>query len=63
MTEYEVTIVRRTPNPDWKPRPMNIYNERYSEPEPLQYLDQKVLSVTVDEATFAAFRKAAVETL
>lgn len=62
MTEYEVVITKRTPNPDWKPRPTSpYYGDR--EPETPRYLEQQVLSVTVDEATFAAFRKAAVETL
>ena len=66
--EYELTITKRVPNPNWKPQPpqMDYYDRQAWEkeygqrPEVLEY---RALSVTVSEETFAAIRKAAVETL
>lgn len=68
MAEYELTITKRELNPKWKPEPpmMGYYDrevwQRDHGSQP-QYLEYKTLAVVVDEATFAAIRKAAVETL
>jgi hypothetical protein len=61
MAEYQLTIIKRTPNPEWKPTVTRSYYDQL-EPPP-QYFEVRMLDVTVDEATFAAIRKAAVETL
>ncbi len=68
MAEYELTITKRQPNPQWKPEPVtaDYYDrrewERTMAGQP-QYLEHRQLTVTVTEETFAAIRKAAVETL
>ena len=75
-TFYDLTITKRTPNPEYVAPPQNLMNpydygsesremrewrEKYGyKPE---YLELRTLSVTVSEETFAAIRKAAVETL
>lgn len=73
-TSYDLTITKRTPNPDYVAPPSNQispygdtsrefreWQEKHGyKPE---FLELRTLSVTVTEETFAAIRKAAVETL
>ena len=67
--EYELTVYRRVPNPDFDVQ-MKAWEERNryghfnpDNPAPSRDMEERSLSVTVTAETFAAIRKAALETL
>ena len=61
MKEYMLTVVERTPNPDyeeWVSRRRSGFNMQYAETAPEQYLDQKRLDVVLSEDEFNVCRAA-----
>jgi hypothetical protein len=68
MAEYQLTITKRELDPDFE-RKMSDHQQRYRHDAynapvpPSREMSVKTLEVTVDESTFAAIRKAALETL
>jgi len=70
MNEYQLTVTKRelnlayaTEHAEWQQWQRQNHYVSETRPEPAPYIHEHVLSVTVDAATFAAIRKAALETL
>ncbi len=60
MAEYEISIVKREPNPAYEPcRPPADYYERQRQEQP-QYLEQRQLAVTLTAAEFDVVKQALI---